>query len=247
MTQEAYKREYQAEFTEAATSYFPQDLIRKTIELAQKLQLEPITNLEQPTPKAQYYAGLDLGKLQNPTALAIIKLEDNTRKLLYIHEFPLETPYTEVIGHLARAYRTFAFQKALIDQTGVGEPILEEIHNQNIPNAEGIKFTPETKETLLTNLKLQMEQQKLAIPYNKQLIQQINEQQYTYNKNGHLQFTCPPNTHDDQLWALALAAYASKTEPTPKLWIISRMTRGKTKLQQLRKKLHKHQTTGATR
>src|SRR3989337_1964484 len=64
MTAEAYKREYLAEFTEAAASYFPQELIRQCIEHAQRLALEPFTNLEQEIPKAEYYAGLDLGKLQ---------------------------------------------------------------------------------------------------------------------------------------------------------------------------------------
>jgi len=240
MTKEAYKREYEAEFTEDTNTYFPQDLIRKTIELAQKLTLEPYTNLEQQIQKGKHYAGIDLAKLQDQTAIAIVNTEENTTKLVYIHEFPTQTPYTEVIGHLKRAHTKFNLQKTLIDQTGIGEPILEEIQNQNITNAEGIKFTTQAKEQLLTNLKLAMEQQKLAIPYNRRLIQQINQQQYTYTKTGHIQFTHPPNAQDDMLWALALAVTAAKTEPTPNLWIIARMSKDKTKLQQLRKKLTKH-------
>ena len=164
-----------------------------------------------------------------------------------MHEFPLETPYTQVIGHLTKANEKLQFQKVLADQTGVGEPILEEIRNQGINSAEGLKFTAETKEQLLTTLKILMEQEKLAIPYERRLCEQINDQQYAYTKNGHLQFNHPPNSKDDMLWALALAVAASKTEPTPKLWIVSKMSRGKTKLQQLRKKLVKHQTTGVTR
>ncbi len=186
MTTEAYKREYEAEFTEAQTSYFPQELIRKCIEHAQRINLEPYTNLEQQIQKGQYYAGLDLGKLQDHSALAIVKLEDNTIKLLYLHEFPLETPYTEVIGTLTKANEKFHFQKLLVDQTGIGEPILEEIHNQGITTAEGTKLTQQTKQELLTNLKLTMEQQKLAIPYHKRLCTQINDQQYAYTKTGQL-------------------------------------------------------------
>jgi hypothetical protein len=92
-----------------------------------------------------------------------------------------------------------------------------------------------------------MEQEKLAIPYHRRLCQQINDQQYAYTKTGKLQFTHPPNTHDDLLWALALAVYATKTEILPRLWTIARMSKGKTKLQQLRKRLLKHQTAGVTR
>jgi phage terminase large subunit-like protein len=81
MTHEAYQVEYEAEFTEALNSYFPQTLIRKSVEQAQKQSLELHTNLEQDYPKGKYYAGIDFGKLQDHSALAIVKIEDNTIKL----------------------------------------------------------------------------------------------------------------------------------------------------------------------
>jgi phage FluMu gp28-like protein len=239
--------EYEAEFVEALNSYFSQDLIRKCVELAEKIGLELCPNFEHGIPKGEYYAGTDFGKLQDHSALAIAKIEDNTIKLFYMHEFPLETPYTQVIGHLARANEKFHFQKALVDQSGVGEPILEEIRNQGVDRVEGAKFTAETKEKLLSGLKIVMEQGRLAFPYERRLCQQINEQQYSYSKSGHLQFNHPANSKDDMLWALALAVAASTAEPAPKLWVVSRMSRGKMKLQQLRKKLEKHQFKGVTR
>ena len=45
ITAEAYKREYEAEFTEAETSYFPQQLIRQAINQTQNQSLEPILNI----------------------------------------------------------------------------------------------------------------------------------------------------------------------------------------------------------
>jgi len=245
MTTEAYKREYQAEFTEAATSYFPQELIRQCIEHAQKIALEPYATLEQPITKSEYYAGLDLGKLQDHSALAIIQKDKLTLKLVYTHEFPLETTYTEVIATVTRANQKFHLQKALVDQTGIGEPVLEELQNQNV-TAEGAKLTQQTKTEILTHLKLTMEQQHIAIPYDKRLCQQINDQQYTYTRNGKLTFNHPPNTHDDQLWALALATYATKTQPAPKLYIIPKRQTAKTRLNTLRQKLAKHKTEGNT-
>jgi len=44
-------------------------------------------------------------------------------------------------------------------------------------------------------------------------MEQINEQQYSYSKSGHLQFSHPENSHDDMLWALALAVYATRGPP----------------------------------
>ena len=174
MTAEAYKREYLAEFTEAASSYFPQELIRQCIEHAQRINLEPYATLEQQIPKGEYFAGLDLGKLQDHSALAIVQRDADTLKLVYTYEFPLETPYTEVIATTTRANHQFRLQKLLADQSGIGEPILEELQAENI-TAKGATLTQETKAEILTYLKLAMQQQRLAIPYDKRLCQQIND------------------------------------------------------------------------
>ena len=164
---------------------------------------------------------------------------DNTLKLVYNYQFPLQTPYTEVINTIVRANQKFQFKKVLSDQSGIGEPILESLQQQGVNNAEGEKLTQETKTELLTNLKLVMEQTNLAIPYNKNLCQQINDQQYLYSKNGKLSFNHPPNTHDDMLWALALAVYAAKTQ-TPKLWVIAKTSR----VNNLRQRLQRPNTKG---
>jgi len=72
---------------------------------------------------------------------------------------------------------------------------------------------------IFTYLKLLMEQKKLGIlSDDTQLIAQMNEQQYEYlqpktaRERIHLKFWHPPRRHDDQLFALALACYASKKE-----------------------------------
>jgi hypothetical protein len=211
---EIYRSEYLAEFTEPAHCFFPYDLIRNCIDPTIEQIADPET-----APHAEYYAGIDLGKLNDHTATAIIKHDHTMLKLVYIHEYPLDTPYSHVIGAVVNANRRMQFQKLLIDQTGVGEPIQEELQNQDITAAEGITFTTQTKENLLTNLKLTMEQNRLRLPYNRHLIEQINQQQCEYTKTGHLTFTHPQGTHDDQLWALSLATYATphQTEPTLKI------------------------------
>ena len=153
--------------------------------------------------------------MQDYSVLAVLRREGEILKLVYVYQFPLETPYTQVIGHLVRANQKFAFCSVLVDQTGVGEPVLEEIRNQGISRVDGVKFTVQTKEELLTSLKIAMEQNRLAIPYHRQLCQQLNEQQYAYAKSGHLQFSHPENSHDDMLWALALAVASSMQTPPP--------------------------------
>jgi len=66
-----------------------------------------------------------------------------------------------------------------------------------------------------------MEQKRLTLPLDRELLTQINEQQYRFSRSsvkptekptetGTLTFYHPQGTHDDQLWALALATYATK-------------------------------------
>jgi phage FluMu gp28-like protein len=215
MTHEAYLMEYEAEFAEASNCYFHQDLIRRCVESAQKVGSELYTSLETPFSAGDYYAGVDFGKLRDHSVVAVVKREANAVRLVYMYEFPLETPYTQVIGHIVRASQKLGLHQVMVDQTGLGEPVLEEIRNQGVGCAQGLKLTTQVKEDLLAGLKIAMEQNLLAIPYDRQLCEQINGQQYEYGKSGHLLFSHPENSHDDMLWALALALHASQTAPPP--------------------------------
>jgi len=209
MTREAYAMEYEAEFQEAAASYFSQDLIRSSINPA--LELE--SDLENVTPEhGNYYAGVDIGKLQDHTVLAVVRQEEHMTKLAFLKEFPLETPYSNVIGFIIKAAQTFHPTKILIDKSGAGEAVVEEIKAKDLTNAESKSFTAQSKAEMLAYLRIKMEQGTLKMPFNHRLCQQINNQQYQYTKTGQLKFWHPPNTHDDQLWALALATWATKED-----------------------------------
>jgi len=215
MAEEAFRMEYLAEFAEAATCFLTQDLIRGCIDP----DMEFIHGLDDLIPSGEYYAGVDFGKLEDYSVIAILRREDELLKLVYLYEFPLGTPYSHVIGHLVIADRRLQLRKTYIDQTGIGEPVLEELKFQGVGNVEGLTFTVKTKEELLTCLKLAMEQGRLKMPYSRRICEQLNQQQYEYSKSGHLTFSHPAGSHDDQLWSLALSCYAATVgrEPSRKL------------------------------
>lgn len=175
-----------------------------------------------------FYAGLDVGKQMDHSVLAVIQKINGKRRLVYKHQFPLGTPYPDVIGHVARAHQIFKSANILVDKTGVGDVIVDEIEETGIRNVNGLFLTDRWKEETFTYLKLLMEQRKLSIlSDDAELIAQINEQKYEYQqpkkarKHIHLKFWHPPRRHDDQLFALALACYASREEP-PKLIVVPR-------------------------
>ncbi|MEM3765647.1 MAG: hypothetical protein QXU46_01315 [Candidatus Bathyarchaeia archaeon] len=84
---------------------------------------------------------------------------------------------------------------------------------------------------MMVLLHTKMEQKKIILPMERSLLTQINEQQYMFGKvkptekseeKGYMTFYHPPGTHDDQLWALALAVYASAKEPEPYFHVVPR-------------------------
>jgi phage FluMu gp28-like protein len=58
---------------------------------------------------------------------------------------------------------------------------------------------------------------RLHIPYDPDLIHELNVERYELAKTGKLLFNHPEGTHDDRFWALALAVYAAQQEKTPTL------------------------------
>jgi hypothetical protein len=92
-----------------------------------------------------------------------------------------------------------------------------------------------------------MTEKRLHIPYDSNLIAELNIERYELTKDGKTRFSHPQGTHDDRFWALALAVYATRTEQSPKLWVISKANQGKNKLSALRQRLQRHKTEGTTR
>lgn len=225
MTKEEWTREVEAEWAETANVFYPIDLIINCLDTELGDPESPnryIPDFEGIQPKqltGAFYAGLDMGKQIDHSVLAVIQKTENKRRLIYKYQFPLGTPYPSVIAHVTKANQTFQFTKLIIDKTGVGDAVVDEIKEIGIPSAEGLFLTDRWKEEIFTYLKLLMEQKKLGIlPDDTALITQINEQRYEYLKPKtaqeriHLKFMHPSKRHDDQLFALALACYASKEE-----------------------------------
>lgn len=211
-----WQREMQAEWAEDQNTWLSQALITSCID----------PNLEyanfNETVQGEFYAGLDLGKHQDPSVLTVIKTEENTLKLIHLHRFPLKTPYATVIGYvktLTRRWQTI--RKIQVDMTGLGEYIVEDMQNIGIQAAEGVKFTQETKEQIATWLKQCMMEKRLKIPYDPELIAELNIERYQLTKEGKIRLTHPEGTHDDRFWSLALATYATRTQTQqPNLWVI---------------------------
>lgn len=222
--------EYEAEFVEEENSFFSQDLIRECVEdydLIDESQL-----LAEGTIPGSYYLGADFGKRVDYSVIILLRKEEeeNRLRLVFLKQFELGTPYSEVVAYIQRLNEKFDIIRGYVDQSAIGESLVEEI-NEFAPQIEGLTFTAKVKQDLMVLLHTRMEQKRIILPMERSLLTQINEQQYRFGKakptekaeeKGYMTFYHPPGTHDDQLWALALAVYAAAKEPEPYVYVVPR-------------------------
>ena len=206
-----FRREYEAQFVEENDSYFPSHLISQCVDGSYELLKDQ--DVLQTEHKGVFHLGVDFGKRVDHSVVAVLEESaGRVQRLVYLKQFPLQTNYATVIGWIHRLNETFRFETETLDQTGVGEAPVEDVKNF-LHNAEGVILTSKMKLDILSNLQLLMQHTRLTTPLERDLIAQINEQQYEIRKTGELLFSHPPRSHDDQLWSLALAAWGTRTPP----------------------------------
>lgn len=93
--------------------------------------------------------------------------------------------------------------RALVDSTGVGDPVVEQLQKGRA-NVEGFKFTAPSKQQLMEGLAVAIQQRRIAIPKDGPLRVELESFEYTHTRTG-VRYSAPEGEHDDCVMALALA------------------------------------------
>jgi phage FluMu gp28-like protein len=99
---------------------------------------------------------------------------------------------------------------ALIDSTGVGDPITEALQKE-YPSVEGFKFTAPSKQQLMEGLAVAIQQGEVAFP-DGPIRRELEDFEYQYTRTG-VRYAAPEGLHDDCVCALALAVRARTHAP----------------------------------
>ncbi|MHB1869182.1 MAG: hypothetical protein ACYCPP_09615 [Nitrososphaerales archaeon] len=147
------------------------------------------------------------------------KIQDQTLRVVLMKTYLAnpkkeeENLYTHFTVEISEYNRKFHFAKVLVDSTGLGSPIVEHCKALKLP-AEGLQLTVNSKEQILSNLRLLLENKRLAFPNDMTLLANLNCIEGERSAAGHYVFSHPHGTHDDLAYALALACHAAN-KPTP--------------------------------
>lgn len=75
-----------------------------------------------------FYVGLDLGKQNDYSALAVVEAAEKSLYLRHLERYPLRTPYPEVadrVAALVRDERLGSASELIVDSTGVGVAVTD--------------------------------------------------------------------------------------------------------------------------
>jgi hypothetical protein len=107
----------------------------------------------------------------------------------------------------SRLGRLLGHTSALVDATGVGDPVVEEMVRDGM-NVEPFVFTPKSKQQLMEGLAVAIQSREVTFPDGPI---RVELEQFEYQQRGaHWYYSAPDGMHDDCVMALALAVQHKK-------------------------------------
>lgn len=111
-----------------------------------------------------------------------------------------QIPWNETMSRITSAT---AKTPALVDSTGVGDPILEMLQKSPASRYEGYGFTAPSKQKLMEGLAVAIQQKTVRYP-DGPIRQELENFEFQYTRTG-VRYSAPEGFHDDCVCALALA------------------------------------------
>ena len=191
MPADAFSQEYLAEFLADVANPFGVDAIRACI--VDEMAEGPVA-----------YWGFDLAKSVDWTVGIGLNTEGH---VCAFQRWQSDWHNTQV-----RIAAMIGQTPALIDSTGVGDPIVEELCRL-CSLAEGYLFTSRSKQQLMEGLAVVIQRGLISYPSSLDvMIHELESFQYEYHANG-VRYTAPQGMHDDCVDALALAVRCKTLAP----------------------------------
>ena len=156
--------------------------------------------------------GIDVGRINDRTAIALVGQETNGRKwkdrFALIHqEMHKGLPFDAQKSRIHEVDGRFDIENWKIDKTGMGMQLAEELHKAAPERFEGVWFSAQRKARLALNMLKLAEERRLLLPNDPDVLAQLHSIQkiasgttikYDAERND--------NGHGDLFWAVALAA-----------------------------------------
>ena len=148
--------------------------------------------------------GWDLAKRQDYTVGIALDRNGRCCRFERFHGMP----WGDIINRIVSSSGTCP---TLVDSTGVGDPILDDLQKRGGANFEGYHFNQSSKQKLMEGLAVAIQARMVTFPggvIDKELLQY----EYEFTRTG-VHYTCPAGYYDDCVCALALAQMCRGMKP----------------------------------
>lgn len=119
-------------------------------------------------------------------------------------------PWDHILNNIVRATGS---TPALVDSTGVGDPIVDFLQKRPGTRFDGYHFTPVSKQKLMEGLAIAIQSRGITYPEGV-IVQELEQFEFVYTRTG-VRYGAPPGYNDDCVCALALAVMHKTTTPPP--------------------------------
>lgn len=150
--------------------------------------------------------GWDLAKRQDYTVGIALDAAGYVCRFERFHHMP----WPEIMD---RIIQLTAATPALVDSTGVGDPIVDQLQRKPGTRFEGYHFTPASKQKLMEGLAVAIQSRNVTYPPGV-IVQELEQFEFEYTRTG-VRYAAPEGYYDDCVCALALAVMAKGTVPMP--------------------------------
>lgn len=187
--QEVWSQEYMAEFIDDTGSVF------------RKIKSCFISEVhDEPVEGCDYVMSVDLAKHQDFTVCYVA--DRNTRKVVFQDRFnQVDWGFQKM--RIIGLYQKYKCQQIIIDSTGVGDAIFDDLKRANL-EIQGFKFSNTSKNTLIQNLSVSMDNQNIFFYPFKELVSELEIFGYEVSPLGTVRYNAPDGYHDDCVISLAL-------------------------------------------
>lgn len=188
-----FRQEYLAEFLEDAGEVF------HSLAALPTCGLNPVRD-----PSRQYVVAVDLARTIDWTVILVM---NDLGQVIHVNRSK-ELSWSVQKGLIRSIYEQFAPARVVLDSSGLGDVIEDDVRKMGIPTF-GVKTgAPNQKEELVEGLQVAIEQARIALPDISWLKDELQEFTYEQLPSGHIRYSAPPGKHDDGVIALALAVHA---------------------------------------
>lgn len=188
MNDKLYKQEYEGEFVDSASLF-------NNIS-----DLMIINRLDSPIANERYYAGIDIGLINDASVLSIIDSSGNM--VNYYRWENIKSP--DLINEIINLNNKWNFKSIDIENNNQGLPIYQDLSNK-LKNIHQVNTNSKTKPEMINRLVHLFNMKEMSIIKDEYLRIELEAFIFKQSDNGNIKFMADNGFHDDCVMSLAIA------------------------------------------